>query len=442
MFELIVLLSRYFFIFYAVYFLWQALAYILSERKILKIKLSLALAKQRVAIVFMHLTAFLLLAYEPEGFPLNIQTLIIGTVGLVLILLGQVAANRIFKNSCQLIWNAVFFLFDIGLIMIQRLDSSFAIKQMIWFSVGFGLMLLMPTVLWLIPKIEKLKWFYLIIGLGLLVSPLIIGRVVYGATNWISIGDFNLQPSEIVKFLFVFFLGSVFYNSVSFADILFSGGMSALFVLILVIQRDLGGALIFFMTFLVVLYIASGKKLLCISGLGLAGVAAYLSYFFFDHVKVRVAAWLDPWSDIDVGGYQIVHSLFAIGTWGLLGSGLTRGMPEKIPVVVSDFIFSAICEEFGGIFGMTLVGVFILMFYRCVHIALRSNNRLHCLLAAGFTALLSFQTFLILGGVIKMIPLTGVTLPFVSYGGSSIVVSMLIIGILQWLYQEQKKSSG
>ncbi len=437
MFQLVVILSRYLFIFYGVYFLWQAVSYILGERKIMKVKPSLALSKQRVCLVFMHLTAFLILAYQPEGFPLNLQTLLIGTVGLLLILMGRILAVRVYKTGCELMWNSVFFLFDVGLITIHRLSSTDAIKQLVWFIVGFTLMLLIPLFLWMIPKFEKLKWIYLIAGLGLLVSPLVFGKAVYGAMNWVSFGEFNFQPSEIVKFLYVFFLSSVFSKSVSLKTILFAGSASAVFVIVLVIQNDLGGALIFFMTFLALLYIASGNAVLCLSGLAGLGVASFLAYNLFGHVKIRVAAWLNPWGDIEGGGYQIIQSLFAIGTWGLMGSGLTRGFAKTIPIVTSDFIFAAICEEFGGIFALALIGVYMLTFYRGVNIALRSDNRLYSLLAAGFTCLLSFQTFLIIGGVIKLIPLTGVTLPFISYGGSSILVSMLIIGILQWLHREQ-----
>jgi cell division protein FtsW (lipid II flippase) len=144
-----------------------------------------------------------------------------------------------------------------------------------------------------------------------------------------------------------------------------------------------------------------------------------------------VSAWLNPWADPHDQGHQILQSLFAIGTWGLFGSGLTRGIPETVPVATSDFIFSAICEEFGGLFGLCMIGVFFMIFYRGVNIALRSESPYLSLLAIGFTSLFVFQTFLILGGVIKFIPLTGVTLPFVSAGGSSVVVSIIMVGILQ-----------
>ena len=169
-------------------------------------------------------------------------------------------------------------------------------------------------------------------------------------------------------------------------------------------------------------------------GFGAASAASVVAYKLFSHVRVRVAAWKNPWADIDAGGYQIVQSLFAIGTGGLLGSGLTRGMPLSIPVVSKDFIFSAICEEFGAIFGIGVLAVFVVLFIRGMMIAFVCQRRYYSLICAGFTAMMAFQTFLIVGGVIKLIPLTGVTLPFVSYGGTSITVSILMVSFIQWVH--------
>jgi cell division protein FtsW (lipid II flippase) len=201
----------------------------------------------------------------------------------------------------------------------------------------------------------------------------------------VTIGPISFQPSEAAKFFYVLYIGSVLF---------FAAGMIS----------------------------ASG--------------ASYLAYKMLSHVQIRIAAWLNPWNDTFYRGHQILQSLFAIGTWGLLGSGLTRGSPGFVPVVKSDFIFSAICEEFGGIFGLATIGVYIMIFYRGVHVALRCRRPYHSLLAAGFVSILAFQTFLIIGGNIKFIPLTGVTLPFVSAGGSSAIVSIAMVGILQWMYRK------
>ena len=273
----------------------------------------------------------------------------------------------------------------------------------------------------------------------MILSTLLFGTSKYGSVNWLKIGPVTFQPSEIVKFLFIFYLASVFRKRVELKELLITGTLSAGIVLLLVLQKDLGSALIFFMTYMVMLYISTSNEILFFAGMGAASVAATLAYHLFSHVRVRVAAWKNPWSDIDGGEYQIVNSLFAITTWGLLGSGLTKGMPHSIPVVESDFIFAAICEEMGVLFGMGIVCLYIMLFFRGILVVIRCQRRYYSLLAAGVVTMFAFQAFLIIGGVIKLIPLTGVTLPFVSYGGSSVLVSIMMIGLLQWVnvYCEQ-----
>ncbi len=160
----------------------------------------------------------------------------------------------------------------------------------------------------------------------------------------------------------------------------------------------------------------------------------------FAHVRTRVLIWKNPWAEIEVKGYQIAQSLFAIGTKGFFGSGLTKGFPKSIPVVEKDFIFSAICEEFGVIFAILVICLFILLFYCMVMTSLKSNNRFLTILSAGITSMICFQTFLILGGVVKFIPLTGVTLPFISYGGSSIIINFVILGLIQWIHIRNKNA--
>ncbi len=187
------------------------------------------------------------------------------------------------------------------------------------------------------------------------------------------------------------------------------------------------------MTYLVMIYIATSKSWLVLLGSFLACLGSVIGYKLFSHVRVRVEIWLNPWSDISNKGYQIAQSLFAIGTYGVMGSGFNMGMPNTIPVVEKDLIFSAICEEFGIFFGIGLILIFIMIFYRSVKVSLNSQNKFLCLLSSGMTSLLCFQTFLIIGGATKLIPLTGVTLPFISYGGSSIIINFVIIGILQWV---------
>lgn len=389
----------------------------------------------------MHVTGFMLLAYIPGTFTFDVDKLIFGAGGIIFIIYGFFATAKIFPKSCPLLWSGIFFLMDVSLIMLERLDHDLAKKQLLMMFLGLTLTFFIPLFLKIIPRSYNLKYLYLFLSMALLLSTFIFGTEKNGAVNWIEIKGFSFQPSEIVKFLFVFYLASVFKEKMNIVKLIEPGIFSAVFILLLVYQRDLGGALIFFMTFLVMMYISTGSELLIALGIGAFSAACVLAYKLFNHVRVRVLIFLDPWTDYYGTGNQIINSLFAIGTFGLIGAGLGRGMPLKIPVVKTDFIFAAICEEFGGIFALCLLAIFVVIYYRGVHISLRTENSYYSLLVAGFTAMLAFQTFLIIGGVIKFIPLTGVTFPFVSYGGSSMIVCTMMVGIIQWLYSNYNNMS-
>lgn len=439
MFDLMILFSRYLFLFYIVLFLWQAIVYIAYEQGGYLGSPSRAISIQKGLIIWIHVTAFLILSYEPGAFFFNFKTLAVAFAGLIFLLASMVLLDKFYYEGCPLIWTGMLFLLDISLIMLQRLKPELAIRQLIWMALGIVMMLFIPFVLRLIPRFEIFEYVYIIFSYAFILSTLLFGTSKYGSVNWLKIGPVTFQPSEIVKFLFIFYLASVFRKRVELKELLITGVLSAGIVLLLVFQKDLGSALIFFMTYMVMLYISTSNEILFFAGMGAASIAATLAYHLFSHVRVRVAAWKNPWSDIDGGGYQIVNSLFAITTWGLFGSGLTKGMPNSIPVVESDFIFAAICEEMGVLFGMGIVCLYIMLFFRGILVVIRCQRRYYSLLAAGVVTMFAFQAFLIIGGVIKLIPLTGVTLPFVSYGGSSVLVSIMMIGLLQWVsvYCEQ-----
>ncbi|MBR4014718.1 MAG: FtsW/RodA/SpoVE family cell cycle protein [Anaerotignum sp.] len=443
MFDLIIMLSRYVFVLYIILFLWQGIVYIAYEQGGFLGNPYSAVSMQRRIVVLMHITAFLVLSYNPETHLFDWKTLGFGAVSFGFLLMSVRLLDRYYYEGCPLIWTGMLFLMDVSLIMLQRLSPALAYRQLVWMCIGLAGMLFLPFFFRLIPRFEIFEWAYIIVCYGLLLCTNFFGVEKGGSTNWLSFGPeafrITFQPSEIVKFLFVFYLASVFRKRVEWKEFLTTGFLSAGLVLLLVMQKDLGSALIFVMTYMVLLYIATANEFLFLLGMGGASIAAMGAYKLFSHVRVRVAAWQNPWADIDTGGYQIVSALFAITTWGLLGSGLTKGMPKSIPVVESDMIFAAICEEFGVIFGAGLIGIFIMLLYRGVRIALDCKRRYYSILAAGVTTMISFQAFVILGGVIKLIPLTGVTLPFVSYGGSSVLVSLMMIGLLQWVcvYCEQ-----
>lgn len=205
-------------------------------------------------------------------------------------------------------------------------------------------------------------------------------------------------------------------------------------MLILIAEKDLGGALIFYITYLVILYVSTRKESYLVLGTGALAAGAVLAYKLFYHVRVRVSAWKDPWSDVANKGYQVTQSLFAIGTGGWFGMGFCEGTPEKIPVSKTDFIFSAICEEMGVFFGICIILVEISCFIMFINISLKIENRFYKLTALGLSVEYMFQVFLTIGGVTKFIPSTGVTLPLVSYGGSSVTSTLILFAIIQGLY--------
>ena len=262
----------------------------------------------------------------------------------------------------------------------------------------------------------------------------IAGNTSYGAKISLSIAGISIQPSEFVKILFVFFVAGMLYQDTSFQRVCVTTVIAAIHVLILVASRDLGAALLFFMTYVVMLYVATKKVLYFAGGLAAGSAASVVAYHLFSHIRVRVRAWQNPLAYIDKEGYQISQSLFAIGTGGWFGMGLYQGLPDKIPVVKQDFIFSAISEELGGIFALCLIMVCFSCFLMFLNIAMQMKDQFYKLVALGLGTIYAFQVFLTIGGVTKFIPSTGVTLPLVSYGGSSLLSSMIIFAVIQGLY--------
>jgi cell division protein FtsW (lipid II flippase) len=379
MFELYILISRYIFLILAAIFLIQGVIFTLAQKKIINPHVAKeASLLQRVVILLTHITAFSILCF---GSGASYASIFIAVASFVFFIAAFALTGLFYKNACRLIINCVFYLMCLSLIMITRLNPFLAQRQLIWFVTGYALFLLIPVALKIIPKTDRLSVLYLILGGLLLLSPFIFGVMKGGALNWISISvssyEIAFQPSEMVKFLFVFYLACVFRKDRKFKELLVPIGASMAFVLILVSQRDLGGALIFFITFMVMLYISTNNLWLVSFGFLTFGGACVGAYHLFAHVQKRVVAWLDPWSDIPDAGWQITQALFAAGTWGPFGSGLTRGLPESIPAVESDFIFAAFCEEFGALFGLCIIGVYILIFYRGMSISIRAKEKYH-----------------------------------------------------------------
>ena len=327
----------------------------------------------------------------------------------------------------QLLLSLTNFLCALGLLMLYRTSPAYAYQQALYYFVGLVAMVICIYLVRIVRSFRLLVWPMMLLSLGLLVLPLLIGEEIYGATNWIRVGGMSLQPSEVVKLCLVIVIARLMADGRFLPWVLYAGACLG----VLMLQKDLGTALLYFGTTLIIYYAASGN--LFITGLGAAAGAgaAVAGYSMFSHVRRRVSVWLDPWKDYNDAGYQIIQSLMAIASGGLFGVGLGLGSPTSIPVYHTDFIFAVICEQFGLVFGLCVLLIYVALVWRGAAVAMAARTRFHALLAMGCTVLLGLQTFVIIGGVLKLIPLTGVTMPFVSYGGTSLVSSLCLVGLLQ-----------
>lgn len=337
----------------------------------------------------------------------------------------------IYKKCNRILLNDMAFLMCVGMIMLARLDTDKLIRQYVLIWAGTMILLLVPVIVEKLHFLIKLDVLYCVVGILLLGFVLIMGNTVYGANLSINIGGFSLQPSEFVKLTYVMFIACMLYKGKSLQRIIITSICAAAHVLILVASNDLGAALIFYVTYVVMLYDATHKHRYLILG-GVCGIIAGVgAYFLVSHVRVRVDVWLNPFKYIDGKGYQLVQSIYAIGNGGWFGTGLTKGLPGSIPVVTKDFIFPAISEEFGGLFGILVIMVCLNIFLEIITVLSESRDMFNRQLLGGFAIMYIFQCFLNIGGTINCIPSTGVTLPFVSYGGSSIISSMIMVAIIQ-----------
>lgn len=430
--DVFILLSKYLFVLYAGIFLFSGLIINIVREGWSGCSIPFALQNQRLCMYAFHINAFAILILRADD---RLPVLYFALAAFAYLFLGCFIARRAYPDASELLYNGIFFLMDIGLVMLYRLNPDFALKQLIWNVLGFIVLMVLPPLLNIMPRLDKFKILYFIFSVLLLGATLIIGTTEYGAKSWIKIGSFAFQPSEFVKILYVLYISSALAQKPRFKSLIAPAVCSAVIILLFVAQTDMGSALIFVMTFLVVLFIATGNYFYSLLGICAVSGASVIAYHLFSHIQTRVQVWLDPWDDVANGGYQIAQSLFAICTWGVMGIGFTKGYASSIPVVEKDFIFAAVCEEFGVIFAVGLILVFIMIFLEGARAALENQSRFLSLLVAGFTALVAFQSFLIIGGVIKMIPLTGVTLPLVSYGGTSVVTTYIIFAFIQWITQ-------
>ena len=318
--------------------------------------------------------------------------------------------------------------------MLTRLNYSYAIKQFMIAAAGIACSLVVPVIIRKFKFLAEWRKFYAVIGIFSLAAVVVWGGVSGGAKLGFSTKVANIQPSELVKIVFVFFVASSFKLSLEFKNIVITTALAAFHVLILVASKDLGAALIIFVVYLVMLYVATRQPLYIFAGLGAGSLASVAAYYLFNHVRVRVIVWKDPLAVYANGGQQVAQSLFAIGTGSWFGLGLFEGVPNTIPVAVSDFIFSAIGEEMGLIYGLCMILICVSCYIMFLNIAMQLHNGFYKLVALGLGTCYIFQVFLAIGGVTKFIPSTGVTIPLVSYGGSSLFSTVIMFAIIQGLY--------
>lgn len=355
----------------------------------------------------------------------------------------------LYEQANRLLLNNICLLLGLGFTMIARLSGvgitkvsdglsgaysiSSSVKQFLIAVLSYGICLLVPLLLKKLRFLDRLAWLYSAAGILMISIVLILGEVTHGSKLSFSVYGVTFQPSEFVKILFVFFLAAAMFEKTDLKRISLTALLAGIHVIVLVVSKDLGSALIFFVAFVVMVFIATGSYWYLLAGAAGGAAASVAAYFLFSHVRVRVLAWQDPWAYIDNQGYQITQSLFAIGSGSWFGMGLGQGSPGDIPYVEADFMFSALCEELGVLTGMCVILVILSCFIMMMEAAAGRRDRFYKLLAVGLGTLYIFQIFLTVGGGIKFIPLTGVTLPFISYGGSSVLTTMamffLVLGI-------------
>jgi cell division protein FtsW (lipid II flippase) len=342
----------------------------------------------------------------------------------------------------------------LGQIMTSRLEAGLGPRQGTWVLIGLGAMTLvglLPSIAWL----RRYRYTWASLAIVLQVLTLVFGKDPNGsgAALWFTIGPMSVQPMEIVKLLLVVFLAAYLED---YRELLAMGGrrlgriqlpplpylapigvMVGAALLLFWLQKDLGPALLFSSVLLAMLYVASGRA--SYVALGVVGlvIGVAIGSRVFEHVHTRVVIWLDPWAARETIGYQLVQALYAFASGGVFGDGLVMGSPRYIPAVHTDFVIAAIGEELGLVGTLAVLGLFVLMVQRGFLIAIAARNGFSALLAVGLTSVLGLQALIILAGTLKLIPLTGITLPFVSYGGSSVVANFLLIGLLLRISHEE-----
>lgn len=390
--------------------------------------------RQSVLMFAFHFSCFVVICFETG----DMMYLFFYAFQQIVLYAAAMLYRLLYPSSNRLIVNNMCMLLSIGFVILTRLSYQMAVKQFIIAAGSLTIALIIPFFVHKFKFLKNLQWIYALVGIAALSVVLILGQTTYGSKLSYSIAGITFQPSEFVKILFVFYVASALYRASGFFEVFTTAVVAGVHVIVLVCSKDLGSALIFFVVYVLMVYIATGKPGYLLLGILGGSGAAYVAFTVFRHVQVRVQAWKDPWSVIDSAGYQITQSLFAISSGGWFGLGLYKGTPQSIPFVEADFIFSAIAEEFGIIFAVCLILICVSSFIMMMNISARLTDKFYQLTAFGLGITYIFQIFLTIGGGTKFIPLTGVTLPLVSYGGSSVLTTLVLFSVTEGLYMIQE----
>lgn len=371
-------------------------------------------------------------------------------LGLVLGLVGtaHIVTRRVAPRANPLLLPLVGLLNGIGYVFVARLDTHLAGLQALWTAIGVAAYVVTLVLVRRAADLDRYRYLFALVGMALLVLPLapVVGRTINGARLWVRVGPLSFQPVELAKIALAVFFCSYLVEKAEvlavgtqrwgpfmapqlrhFGPLLAAWGVS---MLIMIGERDVGFSLLFLTAFVALLWIATGRAIYLGFGTALFAAGAVVASKLFGHVHERIQIWVNPWPYASTKGYQIVQALFALAAGGIGGTGLALGSPQRIPVVASDFIFAAIGEELGLLGTAAVITAFVLLVGTGMRIALAAVRRFDKLLAAGLTAIVGLQAFFIMAGVTRLLPLTGVTLPFVSYGGSSLVANYIIVAVL------------
>ncbi|HCJ58621.1 MAG TPA: hypothetical protein DHV55_15610 [Clostridiaceae bacterium] len=429
MFDILSWFYRYIFIFLLACFLLVSISIYFYNKRMLQPFLS-------VIIIVTAASSFALLSIWGET--IDYKAVYIGLIFCLKYIIARILLIKLLRIKDILLYDIVNMLLAVGLAMLYRLSPDYAVRQSLFTILGDTTYFFL---FYLLKKIDIKKDYSKQLGLVILVTLIITqfwGISISGSKNWIEVLGYRFQPSEFLKILFVIYISAILSRGLAKNIFLYSSSSIVIAASFFALQRDLGSALIFSAVYLILLFVTDDKIYPTLLSAAAASVMAVISFYTFSHIKSRVEAWLNPWRYVSGKSYQVTQSLFAIAAGGLLGTGLNLGNPKFIPAVHTDFIFSAICEETGIISGIIMLSLLCMATLIGLNFSKNCKEPINRLICLGLSSMTGIQTLIIVSGVLNIIPITGVTLPFVSYGGSSLISQTMNIGILYFVSMNEK----